>query len=121
MKWSDMTPAGADTEGEIGTAHDTRSLTAPHCPTCSFGRLHREMVHTSIWMGRRLVIVEDVPALVCRTCGEQYYEDETSMTLDLMRGAGFPESRAARFVSVPVFSFDNGGGPAWKGGKDDAP
>lgn len=60
---------------------------------------------TAIWHGEKLVVVEDVPAFVCNNCGEQYYEDETAMVLDMMRGDGFDPSEATRRMDVPVFGF----------------
>ncbi len=88
---------------------------APRCQSCATGRLTRDRVKTAIWSGDRLVVVEDVPALVCPHCGEQFYEDETAMRLDMLRGGGFSPDRAVRLMAVPVFSF---GRPAGGGGAD---
>lgn len=79
------------------------------CQTCSGGVLAAEAVNTALWHGDRLVVIEDVPALVCQHCGERYYEDETAMALDMMRGRGFAQERAARMLAVPVFSFERTG------------
>jgi len=76
------------------------------CIACSGGTLAAEKVKAAFWEGERLVVVDGIPALVCQTCGERYYEDETAMKLDLMRGAGFPSDRAAQSMTVPVFNFD---------------
>lgn len=81
------------------------SADAPRCQSCATGRLARDRVNTALWSGDRLVVVEDVPALVCQSCGEQFYEDETAMRLDMMKGGGFPPEGAAREMVVSVFSF----------------
>lgn len=78
---------------------------APRCQSCATGRLARDRVNTALWSGDRLVVVEGVPALVCLSCGERFYEDETAMRLDMMKGGGFPPEAAAREVVVPVFTF----------------
>lgn len=78
---------------------------APRCESCGTGRLALDNVRTALWSGERLVVVEDVPALVCTHCGEQFYEDETAMRLDMLRGGGFPTGSAAREMVVPVFKF----------------
>lgn len=78
---------------------------APRCQSCATGRLMRDAVKTALWSGERLIVVEDIPALVCPHCGERFYEDETAMRLDMMRGGGFAPDRAARQMTVPVFSF----------------
>lgn len=75
------------------------------CQVCNRGTLGSAEVNTAIWHGDKLVVVEDVPAFVCNNCGEQYYEDETAMVLDMMRGDGFDPEQAARSMNVPVFGF----------------
>ena len=78
---------------------------AARCTACTGGALAPETVNSAFWDAGRLVVVEDVPALVCQSCGERYFEDETAMKLDLIRGAGFPDGEAVRHMNVPVFSF----------------
>ncbi len=75
------------------------------CLACNSGRLSAAEVKTAIWHGSKLVVVEDVPAYVCDQCGEQYYQDETAMVLDMMRGDGFDPAEASRMMDVPVFGF----------------
>jgi YgiT-type zinc finger domain-containing protein len=79
------------------------------CTACSGGVLARQEVKTAFWEGKGVVIVEGIPALVCESCGEQYYEDETAMKLDLMRGTGFSAENAVRSMTVPVFVFETPG------------
>ncbi|MDJ0631385.1 MAG: type II toxin-antitoxin system MqsA family antitoxin [Rhodobacter sp.] len=76
------------------------------CTACASGVLARQEVRSAFWQGDRLVVVEGIPALVCQSCGEQFYEDETAMKLDLMRGGSCATARAARTLTVPVFDFD---------------
>ena len=89
------------------------------CTTCSSGVLAREEVKTAFWDNDGLVVVEGIPALVCEKCGEQYYEDDTAMKLDLMRGAGFSADTAVRSMTVPVFAF-RASGPGLAAETDDA-
>ncbi len=91
---------------------------APRCQSCATGRLARDRVRTALWSGDRLVVVEDVPALVCQSCGEQFYEDETAMRLDMMKGGGFPTEGAAREMLVPVFAFGASRRPGGGGGDE---
>ena len=56
----------------------------------------------------RLVVVEDIPAFVCANCGERYYDDQTAIGLDLLRGTGFPAECARAVLQVEVFSFGDG-------------
>ncbi|MCU9849995.1 type II toxin-antitoxin system MqsA family antitoxin [Defluviimonas sp. WL0024] len=106
--------SSADTARDGGAAVDPVDA-APRCQSCGNGRLARDRIKTALWSGSRLVVVEDVPALVCGHCGEQFYEDETAMRLDMLKGGGFPSAEATREMVVAVFAFeaprpDDGGG-----------
>ncbi len=63
-------------------------------------------VKTAIWQGERLSVVEDVPALVCASCSEQYYDDDVTDALRKLNEEGFPESSADRTIRVSVFSLE---------------
>jgi len=75
------------------------------CTRCGGGELRAARVRSAFWEGERLVVVEDIPALVCAACSEQFYGDSTAIVLDLLRGDGFPAERAKSVMQVPVFSF----------------
>lgn len=77
------------------------------CPQCGSGKVKPAVIRSAFWHGDRLVVVEDLPALSCGACHEQFYDDATATILDLMRGQGFPEAHATRSMTVPVFSFRN--------------
>jgi YgiT-type zinc finger domain-containing protein len=76
---------------------------AAPCPRCS-GALAATTVRTTIWQGDRVAIVEDIPALVCQACLEQFYDDAVSDALRRLAEEGFPAAKADRVISVPVFS-----------------
>ncbi len=76
-----------------------------NCEHCGSADLHEELIHSAFWHQDRLVVVEGIPALVCRGCSEQFYDDATVMQIDLMRGEGFPLEQAQQELRVPVFSF----------------
>lgn len=91
-------------EPHAAPAPEATACTA--CTACAGGVLARQNVKTAFWEGERLVVVDGIPALVCQRCGEQYYEDDTAMKLDLMRGGGFSAAKAVRSITVPVFVFE---------------
>ena len=62
------------------------------------------IVKTAIWAGERLVIVEDIPAQVCDSCVEQFYDEETTNALRGLTEDGFPQAEAEREMIVQVFS-----------------
>ena len=77
------------------------------CPGCGSSDIGMTRVRSAFFHGDRLVVVEDIPALVCSSCNEQFYDDRTVVVLDLLRGDGFPEEDAREEISVPVFSFSD--------------
>ncbi len=75
------------------------------CTNCGSANVHMSNVRSAFWQDDRLVVVEDIPALVCGACAEQFYDDTTVVGLDLLRGGGFPSDKARAELRVPVFSF----------------
>ena len=61
-------------------------------------------VRTTIWQDDRVVIVEDIPAHVCGSCMEQFYDDNVSDALRRLAEEGFPAEAAKKEMVVPVFS-----------------
>ncbi len=75
------------------------------CANCGSADVRIRHVRSAFWQDDRLVVVEDIPALVCGACAEQFYDDTTVVGLDLLRGEGFPADKARAELRVPVFSF----------------
>jgi YgiT-type zinc finger domain-containing protein len=75
------------------------------CPRCG-AVLMATTVRTTIWHGDRVAIVEAIPAHVCGTCMEQFYDDDVSEALRRLAEEGFPPEKAARQIVVPVFSLE---------------
>ena len=77
------------------------------CTDCGSANVRLTHVRSAFWQDDRLVVVEDIPALVCGACAEQFYDDDTVVGLDLLRSEGFPPERARAELHVPVFSFND--------------
>lgn len=75
-----------------------------HCASCGSPNIRMANVRSAFWHNDRLVVVEDIPAVVCDACHEQFYDDRTAVMLDLLRGDGFPAEQAKAELVVPVFS-----------------
>ena len=78
---------------------------SPVCPGCGGSNIGMARVRSAFFHDDRLVVVEDIPALVCASCNDQFYDDRTVVVLDLLRGEGFPAKSAHDEIRVPVFSF----------------
>ncbi len=74
------------------------------CTQCGRASLRATMVRSAFWQGERLVVIEDIPAMVCEACQERFYDDATVMLLDFKRGEGFRPEDAVAELRVPVFS-----------------
>ena len=79
--------------------------TPPSCPKCQ-GPLAPKTVRTTIWQEDRVAIVEDIPAHVCGSCMEQFYDDDVSDALRGLVEEGLPAEAAQKEILVPVFSLE---------------
>ncbi len=75
------------------------------CPRCN-APMEQMKVRTAIWRKDRLAVIEDIPALICSVCTDQYYDDDVSDALRQLNETGFPEETADRIIQVPVFSLE---------------
>jgi len=89
------------------TMDQEQQQTTRTCEQCGGAELHTDQVRSAFWHDDRLVVIEDVPALVCGSCHEQFFDDATVMLIDLLRGEGFPPEKARGELRVPVFSLQD--------------
>ncbi|MEW5959697.1 MAG: YgiT-type zinc finger protein [Chloroflexota bacterium] len=46
------------------------------CPACFTGRLQRRQIAYVEWHGKKLLVVNRMPAIVCDVCGERIYDHD---------------------------------------------
>lgn len=73
------------------------------CPKCG-QRMRAGNIKTAIWQGERVFLIEDIPAMTCDSCLDQFYDDEVTEALRRLTEDGFPSLNSVREVLVPVFS-----------------
>ena len=73
------------------------------CPRCHEA-MRPATVKTAIWSDDRLFVVEDIPAQVCDSCMDQFYDDETTEALRRLTEEGFSSIQPEREALVPIFS-----------------
>lgn len=66
--------------------------------TADHGRL-------TLWIDGRLMIVEDVPARVCRGCGETFYEADIMVRVERLQLGSSERPEPVRKVEAPVFAW----------------
>lgn len=76
------------------------------CPRCEATAV-ATTVRTVIWRDDAVVIVEDIPAIVCQECLEQFYSEDVSDALRRLMEEGFPAEAVTRRIDVPVFSLQH--------------
>jgi YgiT-type zinc finger domain-containing protein len=98
------TTSSAANDPQSDASGDPAQPVLGECSRCGGNDLRTISARSAFWEGDRLVVVEDIPAIVCANCQEQHYDDTTVVLLDLLRGDGFPPEKAVRNITVPVFS-----------------
>ncbi len=61
-----------------------------------------EVVQAALRSARGWLILEDIPARVCKQCGEQFYDDLVAERIE--RITADPAPKPQREITVPVFS-----------------
>lgn len=79
------------------------------CDRCSTGILRPTRIRTAFWHGESLVVVRNIPAMVCPDCGEEFVADPTVVQLDRLRGSGFASAEPVGQMVVPVIDFGDPG------------
>ena len=69
------------------------------CFFCKHGVLVDKRVTVDFRWGKRLVIIEDVPAKVCNECGERYYSATVSRLMEEIA----MRRKVDKYVEVPLF------------------
>ena len=64
------------------------------------------IVKTAIWRGERVFVVEDIPAQVCNTCMEQFYDEDTSDALRRLTEEDFASVQPRKEILVPIYSLE---------------
>ncbi len=70
------------------------------CVICKTGDTHPGTTTATLQRGRSVVIIRDVPALICEDCGEYYLDDTTAQ-----RVYADAEQSFQRHVEVEIQSY----------------
>ena len=73
------------------------------CHVCG-GRMQERRVKQEFWIKGKLVVIEGVPAGVCRQCGEKVVKADVGRSIAALVG-DWKQLRKARTMSVPVIRF----------------
>ncbi len=66
------------------------------CPVCDEGRLIQRSMPYLEWYKQNLLIINQMPALVCDTCGEQIYDPQALENLHRLMWSPLPPSAPRR-------------------------
>lgn len=73
------------------------------CFQCGAPTVKKRIVAEN-WWGEVLTLVENVPAMVCEHCGEQYFDSKVVKELDRMKDK---PPKAKRYIQIPVYAMSN--------------
>lgn len=76
-----------------------------NCYFCIKGKLKKEKVDIVRWWGKELVALNDVPALVCQSCGERYFDAKVSQKIEERIEDALERKAAVQKIDVPVLQF----------------
>ncbi len=82
----------------------TNSKPVP-CPRCGEG-MRAALAKTAIWVDEDLFVVEDIPAQMCDSCMEQFYDEDTTNALRRLTEDKFPSDEVKREITARVFSLE---------------
>jgi len=68
------------------------------CTVCGGQVSEQRVQKLCTWGGRLIAIVDDVPAGVCRQCGERYYQGYVLKAIESMLASG---KKIAKHIRVP--------------------
>lgn len=77
-----------------------------HCHMCGGNTAKPDLVSEVFTVDGRRVLVENIPAEVCKRCGEPTFSRETTERIRQLVHGSVPPSKT---VSLDVFAFDFGG------------
>lgn len=73
------------------------------CYFCKGPVMPQRITHIHRW-GKRIILMEDVPADVCQQCGEVYFAPHVLQAMDQIAEAKQKE-KPKKEIRVPVYSF----------------
>lgn len=76
-----------------------------NCYFCIKGKLKKKKVDIVRYWGKKLVVLNDVPALVCQQCGEKYFDAKVSHKIDERIQDTLKRKTFVEKIDVPVVQF----------------
>ena len=97
----------ARSKGKKSTRHSPAKSDCPdRCMFCN-GRLEEGTTEFMARAGGEVVIINNVPALVCGQCGEAYYSVETSRKIDVVMNDAHRKKLCVRPVPAGEVSLNS--------------
>lgn len=72
------------------------------CEVCTIGERRRQLIRYHVEIDGKLIVVDNVPALVCDHCGEVSLEPQVAASVQRTIWEGKPPARA---IETPVYEF----------------
>lgn len=74
------------------------------CFVCG-SSLKKQKIDIARYWGDQLIALSDVPALICKKCGERYFEARVSEKIDRRIQAALKKKISAPRINIPLVQF----------------
>lgn len=91
---------------DIGNINAAPQVPVVECDHCHGTALVPRQIRIAFWQHNGLIVLRNIPAMVCPGCGTEYMSDQTIVRLDARRARCSGAARADATIIVPVFDFD---------------
>ena len=85
---------------------DAPSRAVLRCKYCGFGT-YEDVIKAALWTDGGLVVIEDIPARLCEGCGEQFFEEKVTQSIEKVLAC--LAAKAKQRIRVPVYSMSQPG------------
>jgi YgiT-type zinc finger domain-containing protein len=65
----------------VGTRYENQEESLMKCVICQYGETEPGTTTVALTRGETTIVIRDVPALICTTCGEEYVDAGTGKRL----------------------------------------
>lgn len=76
------------------------------CPFCG-ARTYHDRGRMALMIEDRVILIEDVPARICRGCLEEFYDEDILAKVEHARGRRLSGVEPRRRVETPVYAWED--------------
>lgn len=79
---------------------------AAKCPFCG-SATYQDTGRMALMVDDQVLVIEDVPARICKGCMEQFYDEDILFKVEQARGEKLSGVQPRRTVETPVYAWED--------------